>query len=90
MKRYYNEIIHSFEVIKQVDDKNKEIIRRFSNGPMESFNRKSKDYKRNTRGVSNFEFTRLRLLLATRSSVTILGTPKQLEQVLTKNRKRGS
>lgn len=84
LKRYYNEIINSFEIVKQGDHNKEEIIRRLSNGPIESFNRKPKDYKRNSRGVRNFEFTRLRLLLATRSSVTILGTPKPLNQVLNK------
>nr|WP_304748797.1 transposase [Dubosiella newyorkensis] len=34
---------------------------RLSNGPMESFNRKPKDYKRNARGTSNFDYTRNRI-----------------------------
>nr|WP_270850725.1 transposase [Faecalibacillus faecis] len=36
--------------------------RRLSNGPMEGYNRTSKDFKRNSRGLSNFEYARSRLI----------------------------
>ncbi|MEG0404045.1 MAG: transposase, partial [Anaerorhabdus sp.] len=78
-------------VIHQETDPGIDKIRRLSNGPIESFNRKPKDYKRNSRGVDDFNFTRLRLLLATRSNIHILGTPKRLKDVLNKTGKtRGS
>nr|WP_273170606.1 transposase [Dubosiella newyorkensis] len=69
---------------------------RLSNGPMESFNRKPKDYKRNARGTSNFDYTRNRILWAERKNPPILGIPKTSEQIHTKSlsektkKKRGS
>lgn len=90
LRKHYNEIIQSFEIIRQVDQNGFEIVRRLSNGPIESFNRKPKDYKRNSRGVSNFTFTRLRILFSTRKHVPILGTPKPINKVLlSTGQKRG-
>ncbi|WP_295754409.1 transposase [uncultured Holdemanella sp.] len=40
----------------------KEYYARLSNGPMESFNRKPKDLKRDSRGFSDFNYTRNRIL----------------------------
>ncbi|WP_353885859.1 transposase [uncultured Holdemanella sp.] len=40
----------------------KEYYARLSNGPMESFNRKPKDLKRDFRGFSGFNYTRNRIL----------------------------
>ena len=48
---------------------------------MESFNRKPKDYKRNTRGSSNFDYTRNRILWSTRVNPPILGIPKTHDQI---------
>ena len=39
-----------------------EMKRRLSNGPMEGYNRTPKDFKRNSRGLSNFEYARSRLI----------------------------
>ena len=38
------------------------MMSRFSNGPMEGFNNLPEDLKRESRGVSNFEYTRSRIL----------------------------
>lgn len=54
---------------------------RLSNGPMESFNRKPKDFKRNSRGFSNFDYTRNRILWATRINPPILAVPKPIAEV---------
>lgn len=81
LRKHYNEIINSFEVIHQVDNDGNEIIRRLSNGPIESFNRKPKDYKRNSRGVNSFEVTRARVFLATNDNISFLATPKPLNDV---------
>ncbi|WP_462348812.1 transposase [Holdemanella biformis] len=40
----------------------KEYYARLSNGPMKSFNRKPKDLKRDSRGFSDFNYTRYRIL----------------------------
>ena len=48
---------------------------------MESFNRKPKDLKRNSRGFSSFEYTRLRILWSVRENEPILACPKPLHEV---------
>ena len=53
-----------------------EYYSRLSNGPMESFNRKLKDNKRVSRGFSNFDYTRNRILWVTRKEQPYLGSPK--------------
>ena len=47
------EIINSFIYINDASGKQ----RRISNGPIEGFNRIPKDFKRNSRGLGNFEYT---------------------------------
>lgn len=77
-------IIQSFTLIK-VHRKNQknidEYYSRLSNGPMESFNRKLKDYKRVSRGFSNFDYTRNRILWVTRKECPYLEKPKTRDQV---------
>lgn len=78
------EIIPSFTTL-QVSRKTKaevtEYYSRLSNGLMESFNRKPKDFKRSTRGSSNFDYTRNRILWATRNKPTIRAVPKSNQQI---------
>lgn len=84
LSEHREEIINSFIVTKvrrgSIEDQN-EYYARLSNGPMESFNRKPKDYKRSTRGTSNFHYTRNRILWSTRKDAPILGIPKCNEQI---------
>lgn len=72
-------VIQSFKLIK-VHRKNQKNINeyysRLSNGPMESFNRKPKDYKRVSRGFSNFDYTRNRILWTTRKERLYYGKQK--------------
>ena len=63
------------------DEEIEERYRRLSNGPMEGYNRKPKDLKRNSRGVTNFEYTRTRLLWSNRPYEPILATPKPENKV---------
>ena len=57
---------------------------------MEGFNRKPKDYKRNSRGFSNFDYTRNHILWSTRKNPTIRGVPKSYKQVHSyQNKPRG-
>ena len=56
---------------------------RLSNGPMESFNRKPKDLKRESRGFSDFDYTRNRILWATRKNPSVRGVPKSKEEIKT-------
>ena len=73
-------IINSFIKITVLDSNNNYILRRLSNGPIESFNNIPKDYKHISNGVSNFEYTRNRILWATRKNPSILGVPKQINK----------
>ena len=55
--------------------------RRLSNGPMEGYNRTSKDFKRNSRGLSNFEYARSRLIWSNRKNEPVLSIPKSKQKV---------
>lgn len=66
-----------------------EYYSRLSNGPMESFNRKPKDYKRLARGFSDFHYTRNRILWSMRENAPIRGIPKEKSEYKKKGRKRG-
>ncbi|MCF0106714.1 MAG: ISL3 family transposase [Holdemanella sp.] len=94
LKRYKKQIIASFTTVQVQRKPKSEIIEnyaRLSNGPMESFNRKPKDYKRNARGSSNFHYTRNRILWATRRNPKYLSTPKTRKQIHSySGKKRGS
>lgn len=84
LKSHKQEIIRSFTTL-QVSRKTKEEVEsyyaRLSNGLMESFNRKPKDFKRSTRGSSNFDYTRNRILWATRNNSAIRALPKSKEEI---------
>lgn len=68
-----------------------EYYARLSNGPMESFNRKPKDLKRESRGFSDFNYTRNRILWATRDNPSVRGIPKSKDEIKkNKGKKRGS
>lgn len=90
LETYRKQIIRSFTTVEVSRKSKNEVITyyaRLSNGPMESFNRKPKDYKRNTRGSSNFDYTRNRILWSTRKNPAIKGVPKSKEQVHSYKRK---
>lgn len=48
---------------------------------MEGYNRIPKDFKRNSKGLSNFEYARSRLICTSRSNAPILSTPKSKQEV---------
>lgn len=84
LTNHQDEIFASFTMVKTLRKSQKfeqEFQSRVSNGPMESFNRKPKDLKRNSRGFSNFDYTRNRILWSTRNNPTIRGIPKTNEQI---------
>lgn len=78
LKAHKQEIINSFIYI--TDNNGNE--RRLSNGPMEGYNRTPKDFKRNSRGLSNFEYVRSRLIWANRKNESILAIPKQKKKYI--------
>ena len=71
-------IVNSFikvKVYRKSARNEQEYYARLSNGPMESFNRKPKDLKRESRGFSDFNYTRNRILWATRDNPSVRGIP---------------
>ena len=94
LRRNLRPIVNSFtriKVYRKSARTEKEYYARLSNGPMESFNRKPKDLKRDSRGFSDFNYTRIRILWATRKNPSIKGVPKSMDQILSKKgKKRGS
>ena len=93
LKEHRESIARSFsivEVSRRTIDESTAYYARLSNGPMESFNRKPKDLKRQCRGLSNFDYTRNRILWATRINPPILGIPKTYQQIHSyRGKKRG-
>lgn len=84
LDEFTDNIIRSFTSVKCIRKNEKDqddYYARLSNGPMEGFNRKPKDYKRNSRGFSNFDYTRNRILWATRINPPILAVPKSLKHI---------
>lgn len=77
LKKHKQEVINSFIYI--TDNKGNE--RRLSNGPMEGYNRTPKDFKRNSRGLSNFEYARSRLIWSNRKNEPVLSIPKSKQEV---------
>lgn len=79
LKQYKEEIINSFCSLRAFKSDNYlntlgtiiDYNRRMSNGPMEGYNRQPKDLKRSSRGTSNFEYTRKRLIWANRKNESI-------------------
>ena len=91
--KYYASIVASFTYVT-ADERSKyhDQLRRLSNGPMESFNNIPSGYKRQSHGVSNFDFTRNRILWSTRDDAGILGNPKTKADIVKENKtdvKRG-
>ena len=77
LKKHKQEVINSLIYI--TDSKGNE--RRLSNGPMEGYNRTPKDFKRNSRGLSNFEYARSRLIWSNRKNEPVLSIPKSKQEV---------
>lgn len=90
LNTYHDAVCASFTTVTVHNIKTEEIIvKRLSNGHMESFNNLPKDLKRASNGVSNFEYTRNRILWATRDNSSVLGIPKSRKEVHSEGKKRG-
>ena len=85
LKQFKKQIILSFKDygVPVKEKEREELHRRLSNGPMEGFNRKPKDLKRNSRGLDNFEYTRNRILWSMRSDAHVLAVPKKEKDIHT-------
>jgi len=91
LKRYRTEIINSFRTADDLGgisyhrtlDETNSYTRRISNGPIEGYNRKPKDFKRNSRGFRNIDYTINRLIWASREHEPVLAIPKDPKDVAT-------
>ena len=83
LERYKPEILASFTYVSVLSKNHKSVIRRLSNGPTESFNNNPKDLKRVSNGVADFEYTRNRILWATRDNPPVLVIPRSDDEVRT-------
>lgn len=83
LERYKPEILASFTYVSVLSKNHESVIRRLSNGPIESFNNNPKDLKRVSNGVADFEYTRNRILWATRDNPPVLVIPRSDDEVRT-------
>ena len=92
LKEHAQKIANSFLYIASDRyEENQQTLRRLSNGPMEGFNVNPKNLKRISRGVANFEYTRNRILWATRIDPPLLAVPRSDEEIhQRKGKHRGS
>lgn len=91
LENHKDGIIASFTFLKaERVQANDEVLHRISCGPLESYNNKPKDLKRQSNGVTNYRYTRNRLLWATRKDPAMRAVPYTKEEVHTEGRKRGS
>ena len=89
LEDHKTEICNSFRTLQDYSNEfyhaslntTKGYFRRISNGPMEGFNRKPKDLKRNSRGFKDINYTINRIIWSNRENEPIRYTPKPLEEV---------
>ena len=65
------------------------MLRRLSNGPMESFNNIPSALRRQSHGIRNFEFARNRILWAIRDDAPINIVPLSDSEIHKTEKKRG-
>ena len=91
LKRWKVPILNSFTYISTTNENGEKLLRRLSNGPTESYNNNPSSYRTNSRGLSDFLFTRNRLLWSARFDAAILGNPKTYKDIrVSTNNSRGS
>lgn len=90
LTKYHQSIVNSFICIKtQKNGSKNEMLRRLSNGPMESFNNIPSALRRQSHGISNFEFARNRILWAIRDDAPINIVPLSDSEIHKTGKKRG-
>ena len=87
--KYRDSIVSSFTYVKNMNE-DETIIRRLSNGPLESFNNIPSKLRTQSHGVDNFTFTRNRILWAIRDDAPILGNPRDENEIHRTGKKRGN
>ena len=90
LARFRDQIITSYTYVSVTDINGNKTVRRLSNALIESFNNYPKDLKRSSNGVSSFEYTRNRILWATRKDPSMLAIPRKIDDLIVPHPKRGS
>lgn len=86
--RYHDSIVNSF-IFVQSQNGDETILRRLSNGPLESFNNVPSRLRSQSHGIDNFQFNRNRILWSIRDDVPILNEPKKTEEITRSGKRRG-
>lgn len=90
IKKYRKSIIASFTYVTENNlEDNGNILRRLSNGPLESFNNIPSKLRSQSHGLDDFDFVRNRILWYCRDDAAILAIPKKAEEVRRPSKKRG-
>ena len=86
----FDAIVNSFTYIENAKRKTRnDSLTRVSNGLMECNNNVFKNYKRQSKGVENFPYTRNRVLWATRTNPAMRAVPKDPAEVKSTGKPRG-
>lgn len=89
LRKYHDSIVNSFIYVESMNG-DESIMRRLSNGPLESFNNIPSALRTQSHGVDNFMFTRNRILWAVRDDTPILAAPRKDEEIHKNGKKRGN
>lgn len=88
--KYHDSIIASFTyVIDNGLENDSAVIRRLSNGPLESFNNIPSSLRSHSHGIDDFDFFRNRILWHCRDDAAILGIPKTKEEIHRPSKPKG-
>ena len=87
LKSHRETIVNSFVYVKDI--KNDDILRRLSNGILESFNNIPSAYRTQSHGVDCFEFSRNRILWHMWDDAKISLVPRTKEEIHREGKKRG-
>lgn len=89
LRKYHDSIANSFIYVESMNG-DESIMRRLSNGPLESFNNIPSALRTQYHGIDNFMFTRNRILWAVRDDTPILAAPRKDEEIHKHGKKRGN
>ena len=88
LTKYHDSIVNSFTYVETVNN-DKSVLRRLSNGPLESFNNIPSALRTQSHGLDNFDFVRNRILWFMYDDAPILGIPRSDEEIHRPGSKRG-
>lgn len=91
LTKYHQSIVNSFIYVQAERlGSNNDVLRRLSNGPMESFNNIPSALRTQSHGIDNFEFAKNRILWSIRDDAPINIIPLSNDKIHREGKKRGS